>query len=45
MALYDMNGCNLMGSPLQLNVDKQNSSSVRRVLYQKQEGPDAPEGG
>ncbi len=30
---------------LQLNVDKQNSSSVRRVLYQKQEGPDAPEGG
>lgn len=35
----------LWGSPLQLNVDKQNSSSVRRVLYQKQEGPDAPEGG
>ncbi len=37
MALYDMNGCNLMGkSPLQLYVDKQNYLSVRRVLYQKQ---------
>ncbi|EPB9521426.1 hypothetical protein ACRU0G_004293, partial [Escherichia coli] len=28
----------LWGSPLQLNVDKQNSPSVRRVLYQKQGG-------
>ncbi|HHH4507474.1 TPA: hypothetical protein ACROWE_005204, partial [Escherichia coli] len=35
----------LWGSPLQFNVDKQNYPSVRRVLYQKQGGPDAPEGG
>ncbi len=34
----------LWGSPLQFNVDKQNYPSVRRVLYQKQGGPDAPEG-
>ncbi|ESU76193.1 hypothetical protein WRSd3_p00345 (plasmid) [Shigella dysenteriae WRSd3] len=30
---------------MQFNVDKQNSPSVRRVLYQKQGEPDAPEGG
>ncbi|HFF3934873.1 TPA: hypothetical protein ACGCQG_005641, partial [Escherichia coli] len=35
----------LRRSPLQLNVDKQNSPSVRRVLREKQGEPDAPEGG
>lgn len=35
----------LWGGPLQFYVDKQNYLSVRRVLYQKQGGPDAPEGG
>ncbi|EFD9231858.1 hypothetical protein F1B59_21680 [Escherichia coli] len=29
---------------MQFNVDKQNYPSVRRVLYQKQGEPDAPEG-
>ncbi len=35
----------LWRSPLQLNVDKQNSPSVGGVLHQKQGEPDAPEGG
>ncbi|OSK13628.1 hypothetical protein EAMG_05434 [Escherichia coli M056] len=30
---------------MQFNVDKQNYPSVRRILYQKQGGPDVPEGG
>ncbi|EOU3629614.1 hypothetical protein ACNV75_004269 [Escherichia coli] len=30
---------------MQLNVDKQNYPSLRRILYQKQGEPDAPEGG
>ena len=35
----------LWGSPLQFIVDKQNYPSVRRVLYQKQGEPNAPESG